>query len=289
MECYNCNSTKLNLVSKKGFIDFKDMQGLEYLYQAYECEKCHAAVTTTEQQRQKTIAIADAYRVKKKLYSSQEIREFRKKWDMSQEKFADFLGAGVASVRRWEGAGIQDLSQNEVIRLKCDEQSVIDQFIASWQNNPADEYTGYRKFNIAALVSIFARFNSYAASPLYFFKALFYVDVLHFIQQKVSVTGLRYECLEHGPIPINYNFIRDYIKTHYAERTDRHNIYVGNIYDESLFSDSEKEAILYVENVLKEKGKGKKYIYERVHKLAAFKEADYLEPISYASIKEINI
>jgi DNA-binding transcriptional regulator YiaG len=263
------------------------MQGLEYLYQAYECEKCHAAVTTTEQQRQKIVAIADAYRVKKKLYSSKEIRKFRKKWDMSQEKFADFLGAGVASVRRWEGAGIQDLSQNEVIRLKCDEQSVIDQFIASWQNNPADEYTGYRKFNIAVLVSIFARFNSYAASPLYFFKALFYVDVWHFIHHKVSVTGLRYECLQHGPIPINYDFIRDYIKTHYAERTDTHNIYVRNIYDESLFSDSEKAAILYVENLLKEKGK--EYVYKRVHKLAAFKDTDYLDPISYASIKEINI
>jgi hypothetical protein len=59
----------------------------------------------------------------------------------------------------------------------------------------------YRKFNIAALVAIFSRFNKYSESPLYFFKALFYVDALHFIEEKVSVTGLRYERLEYGPIP----------------------------------------------------------------------------------------
>ena len=71
-ECYRCDYTKLKLVRKKGQMQFllrhkphTSIEGLEYSYQAYECEGCGASVTTPEQWKQKKqniAAIIEAYR-----------------------------------------------------------------------------------------------------------------------------------------------------------------------------------------------------------------------------------
>jgi hypothetical protein len=39
---------------------------------------------------------------------------------MSQQRFSEYLGAGVASVKRWELGQIQDRAMDELIRLKTD-------------------------------------------------------------------------------------------------------------------------------------------------------------------------
>lgn len=287
IECYNCDNTALTKAQKLGVTEFKGIKNLEFRYETYECDSCGASVNDSDQQKIKVTAISDAYRSHKGLYTSLEIRKFREDMQMSQDKFADYLGVGVASIRRWEGAGIQDLSQNEVIRLKCDEASFENQLIEQWQNKAPSEFTGFRQFNIARLAAIFAKFNSFAASPLFFFKALFYVDIHHFLNSGVSVTGLNYECLEYGPIPKNYGIIRDYLKRNYATSIVNHDIIIKNIFDEKLFCDSELQSIHYVEDILR--SKGKEYIFKQVHDHQAFKENDYLESISYNNIAEINI
>ncbi|MFK7872617.1 MAG: type II TA system antitoxin MqsA family protein [Oligoflexales bacterium] len=287
MKCYSCDNTKFEEVTKVGLIDFKDVKDMEYRYETYKCEVCGTCINDSNQQKQKVIAVADAYRQHKRLYTSSEIKCFRDSMEMSQDKFADFLGVGVASVRRWEGAGIQDFSQNEIIRLKCDEKSFSSQMIKQWENKAPNEYSGDRKFSIARLISIFSKYNQFAPSPLFFFKAVFYVDIHHYLNEGVSITGLNYECLDYGPIPKNYGIIRDYIKTNHALSIDDHDIQVGDIFDSQLFCESELKSIEYVEKILKDKGK--KYIFERVHKHHAFKEHDYMESISYKSIQNVNI
>lgn len=286
MKCFNCDK-ELTLVNKRGVMDYKDIKNLEFIYETQECLHCHEAFNTPEHQKNKLVAIADAFRAKKKLFASKEIRAFRTNLSMSQDKFAEYLGVGVASIRRWEGSGIQDLSQNEIIRLKCDEHSEVEQFVNRWQNEPATEFTGYRKFNIAAIAAIFSHFNSYAKSPLYFFKALFYVDVYHFLKEKVGVTGVNYACLQYGPIPRHYEIVLDYLTRHYGKKINDHDIHIDNIFDETMFSDSENQAIAYVESVLK--AKGKEYIFKHVHDHPAFKNTEYKASISYEAIRSINI
>jgi hypothetical protein len=39
---------------------------------------------------------------------------------MTQQQFSDYLGTGVASVKRWEAGQIQDKAMDELIRLKTD-------------------------------------------------------------------------------------------------------------------------------------------------------------------------
>jgi transcriptional regulator with XRE-family HTH domain len=66
------------------------------------------------------ILTADEYRRLSDLLPSAIIRQYRESLKMTQNEFADFLGVGVASVKRWEGSGIQEKSHDELIRLKCD-------------------------------------------------------------------------------------------------------------------------------------------------------------------------
>jgi hypothetical protein len=42
---------------------------------------------------------------------------------MTQQGFSDYLGTGVASVKRWEAGQIQDRAMDQLIRLKTDPEA----------------------------------------------------------------------------------------------------------------------------------------------------------------------
>lgn len=59
-----------------------------------------------------------AYRQRHGLLEPREILHFRNELGMSQNAFADYLGTGVASVKRWEKGLVQDKAMDELIRAK---------------------------------------------------------------------------------------------------------------------------------------------------------------------------
>jgi putative zinc finger/helix-turn-helix YgiT family protein len=59
--------------------------------------------------------LADKYRAAHGLLTSDDIRTRRERLGMSQQAFAEFLGVGVASVKRWEMGKIQDARSNALI------------------------------------------------------------------------------------------------------------------------------------------------------------------------------
>ena len=67
----------------------------------------------------------DAYKKKKGLLSSEEIKKIRNKYDLSQSSFAKLLGFGEKTITRYENGAIQDKVQDNLIRL-MDEVSVFE-------------------------------------------------------------------------------------------------------------------------------------------------------------------
>ena len=59
---------------------------------------------------------ADVYRRNHDLLTSLELREARQARGMNQNEFADFLGVGSASVKRWEMGQVQDRAMDNLIR-----------------------------------------------------------------------------------------------------------------------------------------------------------------------------
>jgi putative zinc finger/helix-turn-helix YgiT family protein len=84
------------------------------------CDSCDYETVTVAQAPEYNRAMADAYRVREGLLTSGEIRTARGRLDMSQQDFADYLGVGVASVKRWEWGQVQEKSLDKLMRVLTD-------------------------------------------------------------------------------------------------------------------------------------------------------------------------
>jgi len=96
------------------------------------CEHCGFEILSDEQLDELTKKAADAYRAKHGLLTSAEIIGRRKTANMSQRKFAEFIGVGEASVKRWEKAAIQDQSSDSLIREKTSDKDALSQIFTAY-------------------------------------------------------------------------------------------------------------------------------------------------------------
>ena len=84
------------------------------------CSKCGFSTISNKQSGKFTQAVSDAYRSAHGLLTGMDLRRLRNERGMSQLEFAEYLGVGPASVKRWECGQIQDKAMDELIRLKTD-------------------------------------------------------------------------------------------------------------------------------------------------------------------------
>jgi HTH-type transcriptional regulator / antitoxin MqsA len=85
-----------------------------------KCTECGFETIDSEQSAEFTRLISDEYRRAHGLLTGAEIRACRAQLGMTQQQFSDYLGTGIASVKRWEVGQIQDKAMDELIRLKTD-------------------------------------------------------------------------------------------------------------------------------------------------------------------------
>ena len=74
----------------------------------------------TEKMGEFSLRVADKYRATHELLTSSQIKDRRLELGMSQEQFANYLGVGSSSVKRWELGQIQDRAMNTLMMLKTD-------------------------------------------------------------------------------------------------------------------------------------------------------------------------
>ncbi|MEJ5368925.1 MAG: type II TA system antitoxin MqsA family protein [Bryobacteraceae bacterium] len=72
--------------------------------------------------------VDEAYRRLAGILTAEEIKAARQRLRMSQRQFAEYLGVGEASVKRWETGVLPDKSSSDLIRLKTDPQAALDNF-----------------------------------------------------------------------------------------------------------------------------------------------------------------
>ena len=136
MKCLECKSEKFKQAKVRFHPTIKDEQ-VDVLVDATVCAKCEKAVMDDAQMDGLRRAAADAYREKYSLLTSKQIADYRGRLGMSQREFADYLGVGEASIKRWETYYVQDKSQDNLIRLKCDETFAEDSALDDPSSNPS--------------------------------------------------------------------------------------------------------------------------------------------------------
>jgi len=188
--------------------DFRK-QEVTYQFEAYVCGECGIEVATIEQTAKVQAAIADAYRKKEGLLTSTEIREKRNNIGLSQQKLAEKMNIGVASVKRWEGGLIQSKIMDKALRLA---------FEGQMPNNIA---TGNRPFSIPRVKAVLCEFERCLGRKvlkkhdkmLFAAKYAWYADMVAHRELGRSMTGASYAALPLGPQLNNYNYLVDEIRS----------------------------------------------------------------------------
>jgi HTH-type transcriptional regulator/antitoxin MqsA len=99
---------------------------------ALVCPNCGFKTVPRERAAQFALRIANAYRNAHGLLTSMEIKDLRARLCMTQKQFTDFLGAGQASVKRWELGEIQSKAMDRLMRLSAAEKQGASEQYGRW-------------------------------------------------------------------------------------------------------------------------------------------------------------
>jgi hypothetical protein len=250
------------------------------------CENCHQPAMNVSQMNYLRRVSIDRYRELNNLLTSEQIIHYRENLGMSQVAFANYLLVGEASVKRWETYYIQDASQDDHIRIKCDEGYAESNYLnIQWKYSKPDIYTGKKRFSFNLFKIVTFLINKKIPDCDELLRTLhFYVDFLHFKRFEESITGNKYLPLKYGPNPYQFKTLYSNLKTDYLSKLDIEH-YNNKI--NPMFDDREKQTIDDVCGFYLDNG-------EAVLRDFARREKGYLEtpedhPISYEFAKELLI
>ncbi|RAK19871.1 putative zinc finger/helix-turn-helix YgiT family protein [Anoxybacillus vitaminiphilus] len=202
---------------------------------------------------QNLLAAKDSYRTLNGLLTSQEIKDIRNSYGLSQKEFANMLGWGDVTIQRYEKKSIQDETYDQKIRevkdnpkLALDElekhkekfdqaryeeirefikelvktksikylnKEIIESIYIDHQEE--SEYNGYKLLDLEKVENMIAFFAQYS-SRLYkvkLMKLLWYADALFFKKYGVGMSGLVYKRLPLGAVPKAHEEILKYAQS----------------------------------------------------------------------------
>jgi len=119
MKCFECGKGRLQSRNAEVETNFRG-EKLSIKACVEMCSKCGFQLVRPDHMGEFGRLVADEYRKRHGLLTGGEIRERREGLSMSQQQFAEYLGVGVASVKRWELGLVQDKAMNELMLLKTD-------------------------------------------------------------------------------------------------------------------------------------------------------------------------
>ncbi len=188
----------------------------------------------------------DEYRKKKGLLSSNEIKEIRKEYNLTQKEFSKLLGWGDVTIQRYETKLIQDETYDNLMRIVIDNPALGMDLLQKHKDNfPKDrlleiansikdkikqkgnyllkiqeiknyyvdyeeesDFNGYKKLDLDKLNLVLGFFAKYVNPyKVKMMKLLWYTDALFFKANRTSMMGLVYQHLPMGAVPLAYNEI----------------------------------------------------------------------------------
>lgn len=287
MDCPICNENKAHVKSIKHSPSLKGEE-LSVYSEANVCEKCDFIWTDDSQMTLLRQKAADEYKRIHSLLTSVELKQIRFSLGMSQEAFANYIGIGSASVKRYESYGIQDYSVDQLIRLRCDPDFALKNELLIAINRPANHLTGNIKFNWEKLKALILYFTGKAGSPLFLNKILFFVDFFHYKKCGFGITGSAYAKLDYGPCPDQQKAIFSKLKSENSIVEISKNKFIANEpFSLEIFSKDEQDTIRSIEKFVDEHGV--EMVYKLSHDEKAYVDSSWYWEIDYELAKELKI
>uniref|UniRef100_UPI0040573591 type II TA system antitoxin MqsA family protein n=1 Tax=Acetatifactor sp. TaxID=1872090 RepID=UPI0040573591 len=218
---------------------------VEYSKQAYFCPQNDAEFEPSDIADSNLTAAREAYRIQQNYLTIADIKRIRSKYDLTQKEYARLLGVGDATIQRYETKAIQDNTYDNLMRLTDEnptyslvlleknrhsfdahryeqikraiiyqiniygEDFFLESAIRASYTNYLEESkeNGYTVLNIEKIKKLLVYFSTYVPSlyKVKLMKLLWYTDAEAYKQFGHSITGLVYQHMPLGAVPIAHD------------------------------------------------------------------------------------
>jgi putative zinc finger/helix-turn-helix YgiT family protein len=207
----------------------------------FKCLECESEFEDPQSAYDPLEAAYHEYRVRHVMVQPEEIKQFRERFGLTQLELSNLLGLGGATLSRYENGALQDEAHDTMLRLAMQPENLLDlieektsvfsdekreriltllkeireehekSFLSIYEtyfgSYPANVLSGYQPLHVSKLLNAILFFCKNAGIPkTKLNKLLFYADFKHFKEYSISITGVRYAHLPHGPVPDKYNY-----------------------------------------------------------------------------------
>lgn len=237
---------EMTMVTEKRTMDFRK-ESFQVVFHYYKCEDSGEQFTTTNLDEINLNQLCNQYRDKFNIPFPDEIAAIRQKYGVSASKMAEILGFGTNSYRQYEAGDMPSVSNARLIQMISDPNKFIDlvslcdlldektkvkhiqkakQLVEERARNSfafnlkdyllgnhlADVYSGYRNPSFEKFTEMVVFFSEQIKPyKTKMNKLLFYADFLMFKQSCFSISGVRYNAINMGPVPHNFQSIFEYL------------------------------------------------------------------------------
>ena len=252
MKCEMCGKEHSVEIIKETATAYIKGELVEYEETVYFCSNCdedEAYFVPAKIINKNLMNARNAYRKKKGLLLSDEVVDFRKKYNLSQIELSKIMDFGEATISRYETKSIQDETHDNMLRIVIENplellklldknknqfdsynyrliRNHIVDVIKSHNNaiikrqNLNNYYTmysepsienGYIILNIDKLEQIINFFAERikVLNKVHLMKLLWYSDALSYKENGIAITGLIYEHKDMGALPLGHNAIME--------------------------------------------------------------------------------
>lgn len=113
--CLSCmEKHNVNIVEVEEQVTYKDLE-VEFLSIYEYCADSDEYIETEDMIRTNSLSMKDAYRRKVGLLTSDDIKNIREKYGVSQKEFSEILNWGQATITRYENHQIQDKAHDDIL------------------------------------------------------------------------------------------------------------------------------------------------------------------------------
>jgi len=327
--CPNCEKeTELELVHHVEDIRVRG-EAIKVEVKYYKCKNCGEEFDDPHSDEDPLDKAYREYRQRHGMMQPEEVRDFRKKFGLTQNEMSRLLGWGGATLSRYENGALQDETHEKALRLSMDPRNLLKLikeapdalseekrvrlinelraaeeeacslemiFEERFGKYEADELSGYRRLDLAKLFNAILYFCKGGVLKTKLNKLLFYADFKHFKDYTVSITGARYAHIPFGPAPDKYAFYFATLLENGLVGVKEYE-FSEQVIGEEFVSVKEPDLSLFSDTELKILATVKEYfkdftakrITEFSHDEGAYKETSTGDVISYEYANELKL
>ena len=247
----------------------------------YVCEDTGEKFTTSEQDELLFNELYSRYRAAHGIPFPEEIKAIRQKYGLNYQQMTKILGFGSNQYAQYEKGQVPSESNGKMLSAIMNRQFMLHLLEDSKAEFSGDEYQKvyqsvmssdisnedkatkrliyrdmrrsiYNGFGVQSVrrVSEMVKFfvcQEGGVFPTKLNKEMFYADFLHYKLHGQSISGLQYQAIQYGPVPVHYDTVYDNIDGISKEIVISHNMESTRLscegFDASVFSEQELQTL----------------------------------------------